>query len=116
MGGLDDHAGVEAGGHVAAGGLVAVFDLVIERDSQCVSCGKSIRVERVSVFNGEIRHRVTVNHFLRGGSDGDVALLYGQISEVVYDGVVIRDDGTVFIIDGGDGCDGVRVFAEHDVV
>ena len=110
---FDDHAGVEAGGDVAAGGDIIVFDVISQRDIEVVAGGEGVFVE--GVLSGEIRHLVAVGHFLRLRGDGDVAQVDGQVAEVVVDGVVARDDVAVRVVDGGDGGDGIRVFAGFNV-
>ena len=110
---LDDHAGVEAGSHIAAGGKVAVLDLVVQRDGERVAGGEGVFVEGVLSVEGG--HGVAVDHFLSHRRNGDVAQVDRQVAEVIDDVVVARDDVAVRVVDGGDGGDGIRVFAGLDV-
>ena len=111
---FDDHARVETGSDVAAGGHVFVGDFIGQRDIERVAGGEGVFIE--GVLSGEFGHLVAVGHFLRLCSDRDIALRDGQVAEVVDDVIVASDDIAVIVIDCSDGGDGVNVFANLDVI
>ena len=114
MGVFDNHSGMEAGDHVAAGGHVIVFDFVIQRNVERVAVGEFVHIE--GVLSVEIRHVIAVGHGLILCRNGDVAKIDGQAAEFVVDFVVARDDIAFRVVNVGGGGDDIFVFASLDMV